>query len=257
VGGDFLTEIGAAQTIRFVGGPQQLAERLARRLGRRVVRSCPVAGITQRERAEVRTARGTWSAREVILAVPLPLAARLHFDPPLPAAHDQLLQRQPLGTAIKVNAVYDRPFWRSRGLSGSALGGPGPIRVVFDNSPPDGAPGVLVGFFEGAAGARYLRAPRGARRRAALESFAGFFGERALRPRRYLELVWAAEPYTRGAYGSYNPPGVLTELGPVRRQPVGRVRFAGADLADAWPGYMEGAIHDGRRAADEVLTALR
>ncbi len=45
-------------------------------------------------------------------------------------------------------AIYERPFWREKGLSGQATSDIGPARVVFDNSPPDGVPGVLLGFLE-------------------------------------------------------------------------------------------------------------
>ena len=55
----------------------------------------------------------------------------------------------PQGTVIKTMAIYERPFWREDGLSGQATSDAGPARVVFDNSPPDGSPGVLLGFLEG------------------------------------------------------------------------------------------------------------
>ena len=47
-------------------------------------------------------------------------------------------------------AVYDEPFWRAEGLSGQATSDAGMVRLTFDNSPPDGSPGVLLGFLEGA-----------------------------------------------------------------------------------------------------------
>ena len=71
-----------------------------------------------------------------------------------------------------------------------------------------------------------------------------------------MELVWAAEPYTRGAYGSYNPPGVLTSIGHVAGQPVGGVHFAASELTAQWIGYMDGAIRSGERAAGEINAAL-
>ncbi len=43
VGGDFNTLIGSAQSIRFVGGPQQLSEKLAAALGGRVRLGVPVS----------------------------------------------------------------------------------------------------------------------------------------------------------------------------------------------------------------------
>ena len=256
VGGDVNTEIGAAQTIRFVGGPQRLSRGLASRLGARVVLGCPISAIAQRRRVTVVAARGTWSARRVVVALPSPLSASLAYDPPLPAARALLLQRQPMGMTTKVNLIYARPFWRSRGLSGYGVSDAGPIRFCYDNSPPSGRPGVLVAFFEGADGARYLGASRLQRRAAAIRCLARWFGDQALHPIGFRELVWPAEPFTRGAYGTYNPPGVLTEVGHARVEPAGAVHFAGADLSDAWPGYMEGAIRSGEQVADAVLRSL-
>ena len=69
-------------------------------------------------------------------------------------------------------------------------------------------------------------------------------------------MVWATEAFTLGAYGSFNPPGVLTSLGAAVHRPVGNLRFAGADYSAEWPGYMEGAIRSGAAAAKQALAAL-
>src|SRR5205807_1712414 len=84
------------------------------------------------------------------LTPPKPLIGRIVYSPPLPPAHDQILQRQPMGSVVKVNAVYPAPFWRDRGLNGTVTSDTGPIRIAYDNSPPGGSPGVLVGFMDGA-----------------------------------------------------------------------------------------------------------
>jgi monoamine oxidase len=257
VGGDFNTMIGAAQTIRFAGGPQQLSRGLASRLGGIVKRGAAVVAIEQAgKRLIVHTKRSSYSARRVVLALPKTLIGRIAFTPPLPAAYDQYLQRQPMGCVVKANAIYARPFWREQGLSGTATSDTGPIQITYDNSPPDGSPGVLVGFMEGDHARAFLTASAAARRKAALESFARYFGQAALSPTGYVDFVWARETYTRGAYGSFNPPGVLTSLGPAVAGPVGRVHFAGADYSAEWPGYMDGAIRSGQRAATEVLARL-
>jgi monoamine oxidase len=188
--------------------------------------------------------------------VPPPLVDRIEFHPPLRPSHAQLAQRQPMGTAIKCNAIYKTPFWRPKGLSGFAISDTGPVKIVYDNSPPDGRPGVLVGFFEGSAGSDFYDRSKKVRRHAALQSFARYFGPAALNQTGFVELVWAAEPYTRGAYGSYNPPGVLTSIGHVAGKPVGRVHFAASELTPRWIGYMDGAIRSGERAAQEIASAL-
>ncbi len=256
VGGDVNTLIGSAQSIRFVGGPQQLSQKLARRLGASVKLGIAVSAIEQRGHVTLHAGSRSFASRRVIITVPKPLMGRLAFDPALPAAYDQVLQRQPMGSVVKVNAIYRTPFWRDQGLSGSATSDTGPIRVTYDNSPPDGKPGVLVGFMEGNDSRAFYGASASARKAAALESFARYFGAQARDPIGYVDLAWATEAFTRGAYGTFNPPGVLTSLNDPISQPFGRVHYASADASPLWPGYMDGAIRSGERAASDALAAL-
>ena len=257
VGGDINTLIGSAQSIRFVGGPQQLSKRLAADLGSAVSLSSPVTAIDQSAGGlTVTAATGAYRARRVICAIPKTLIPRIAFTPGLPPAFDQYFQRQPMGSVVKVNAVYATPFWRAQGLSGAATSDTGPIEVTYDNSPPDASVGVLVGFMEGDSSRALYRASDAERRQAALQSFARYFGPGALNPIAYFDHSWAIETYTRGAYGSFNPPGVLTSLGAMTNGPAGAVYFAGADYSPQWPGYMDGAIGSGEQAAKAVLASL-
>jgi monoamine oxidase len=160
------------------------------------------------------------------------------------------------GSVIKCMALYDEPFWRAEGLSGQAGSVEGPVKVMFDNSPPGGSPGVLLGFLEGRQ-ARELEqwAPK-ARRQAVVDCFARVFGERASRPDGYLEQLWAREEWTRGCYGCIMPPGGWVSFGRALRDPVGRIHWAGAETATTWNGYMDGAVRSGEGTARAVLEQL-
>lgn len=134
---------------RFVGGSQLISIRAAQSLGKRVMLSQPVRRISQgRGGVTVYTDALTVKGRQVIVTGPPSLTALIRYEPDLPALRAQLLQRFPQGSAIKVEAVYRRPFWRERGLAGQVTSDTGPIKLTFDNSPPDGSPGVLLGFVE-------------------------------------------------------------------------------------------------------------
>jgi monoamine oxidase len=256
VGGDFNTSIGSAQSTRFVGGPQEMSKRLAKKLHRPVHLNSPVLSIQRGRTATVQTATASFRGRQVIVTVPKSVTAAIRFEPGLPPAMAQYLQRQPSGSAVKIQAVYETPFWRSQGLSGSVVSDRGPIEIVYDNSPPGGNPGVLVGFAEGNQGRALFGLSDEARRSAVLGSLARYFGSRAAKPTHYVDMVWAREEYSGGAYGSFNPPGVLTSLGAAVARPVGNIHFAGADYSAEWPGYMEGAIRSGQAAATVVKAAL-
>ena len=256
---------GGAQQDRFHGGSQRIALLMAAELGEHRLRlGTPVRRIEQKEGGVIVYADVpdgerdglAVRARRAIVAVPPTLAGRIAYDPPLPALRDQLTQRMPQGTVVKTMAIYERPFWREKGLSGQATSDIGPARVVFDNSPPDGVPGVLLGFLEGRLARQWGARPADERREAILAGHARLFGRQAAQPDRFIERVWADEEWTRGCYGCLMTPGGWTEYGHALRKPVGPQHWAGAETATVWNGYMDGAVQSGERASHEVLAAL-
>jgi monoamine oxidase len=254
---DLIGTEGGAQQDRFVGGSQELALRMAAQLGDAVTLSAPVRAIEQDD-AGVRVVSdgGTVAGRAVVVAVPPTLCARISYRPALPALRDQLTQRMAQGSVIKCMAVYDEPFWRADGLSGQVTSADGPVKVMFDNSPPEGSPGVLLGFLEGRQARELAQWQPAARREAVVACFARLFGERAASPSDYLEQVWADEEWTRGCYGCLMPPGGWVSFGPALRAPIGRIHWAGAETATRWNGYMDGAVRSGEDAAAAVLAQL-
>lgn len=248
---------GGAQQSRVVGGSQRIALALAAELGDVVRLDVPVRAIGWRpDGAEVRTDTTAVQAKRVIVATSPALAGRLAYDPGLPADRDLLTQRMPNGSVIKCMAVYSEPFWRADGLSGQGVSITGPVKVFFDNTPPSGSPGVLLGFLEGNQARRYGRLDQASRRAAVIACFATMFGPRAASPELYVDKVWADEQWTRGCYGAFLPPNTWTNFGPALRAPAGPIHWAGAETATRSMGYMDGAVRSGERAAAEVIGAL-
>jgi monoamine oxidase len=250
--------VGGAQELRFEGGSQELSLRLAAALGKRISLSTPVERIEQTgDEVTVRHSRGEVRAAFAIVAMSPADAGRIAVSPALPRGRSRLQRRATMVSGWKVQAVYDEPFWREEGLSGQSLSDTGPLALTYDNSPPSGRPGVLMGFTgyqtdpRLSISADLARDPK-ARRQAILECLARYFGPRALKARDYFEQDWGAEPHTEGCIPSF-PPGLLTEAGEALVEPVGRIHWAGAESATAWDGYMEGAVEAGERAAREIL----
>ncbi|MEU0674872.1 FAD-dependent oxidoreductase [Streptomyces sp. NPDC006172] len=253
-----LTETAnGAQELRFVGGSQLLPVKLAATLGDRVVLNAPVRSIARSGSRYVVSANGTTvTADRVVVALPPPLAARISYDPLLPAARDQLTQRMPMASVGKAIAIYDTPFWRADGLNGQVVSDTGVISSTFDNSPPDASYGALMGFIE-ADKARALDAASEAEVRAAvLKDYTTYFGEKAATPTSFVLQRWNNEGYTRGGPVSIAAPGVLTQYGPALRAPVGGIHWAGTETSIHWMGFMDGAVRSGERVAREVLAAL-
>ncbi|MEA2364281.1 MAG: monoamine oxidase [Thermoleophilaceae bacterium] len=249
---------GGAQQDRFVGGSQRIPIELAQALGReKVVLEAPVRKIRRGDHGVTVEADGaTVRARRAVVAIAPTLAGRIAYDPPLPGFRDQLTQRMPLGTVAKCMAIYDEPFWRAEGLSGQGGSDTGPVKLTFDNSPPDGSPGVLLGFLEGRHARELGRLRPEERRTAVVDCFARLFGPRAGRPAAYVERLWAEEEWSRGCYGCHMPTGAWTNYGPALREPIGPLHWAGAEYATVWNGYMDGAVRSGEAAAEAVLERL-
>ena len=248
---------GGAQEKRLKGGSFLIPAGIAKQLGRRVVLGSPVRRIVQKgSRVLVESDRMNVSARQVVVAMNPAMTGKIRYEPALPAIREQLTQRFPNGSVVKCEAIYDKPFWRDSGLTGQVVSDADPVRITFDNSPPDGTPGVLLGFIEGQAARRWGQRPAEERKQAVLANFATFFGDAARTPRRYIEKDWSNEVWSRGCYTGFTGPGVLLDYGPAIRTPVGRVHWAGSETATIWNGYMEGAVRSGERVAREVLEAL-
>ncbi|MGW5747179.1 flavin monoamine oxidase family protein [Amycolatopsis sp. NPDC003861] len=246
---------GGAQESRFAGGSQLISQRIAEELDGRVVLGAPVRAIEQDAGSvTVKSDVDTWHARHVVVTVPPALAARISWRPLLPPQQDALFSRMAFGALMKCEAVYPEPFWRADGLNGQAVfRHPSPICSMFDNSPPDGEPGVLMGFLGGPQWHLWAARPPRERRAAVLRAFAAAIGKPALQPVEYFEQDWVGEEWTRGGPTSVPGTGVLTELGPWRDRPFGRVHWAGAEHSDHWNGYLDGAVRSGETAARAVL----
>jgi hypothetical protein len=81
-------------------------------------------------------------------------------------------------------------------------------------------------------------------------------GHPALSPLRYVDRDWSTEEWSGGCYVGCCPPGVLSDLCVNMARPHAAVHFAATETATMWPGYIDGAVQAGIRAAHEVMTRL-
>ncbi|GFY75113.1 amine oxidase, partial [Trichonephila inaurata madagascariensis] len=112
------TTKNGAQERKFVGGSQQISEKLAEKLGDEIViKNCAVVGINQesKDHVLVQTLQGKeYKANYVILACPPIIQMKIHFKPSLPPLRNQMVQRMPMGTVMKVILYYKTAFWREK-----------------------------------------------------------------------------------------------------------------------------------------------
>jgi|1186.fasta_scaffold26452_1 monoamine oxidase len=249
--------INSAQETRITRGSQQLSLNLGQLLGDRVRLDCPVHRIDRAAGSvTVHHEGGTVTAQRVIVAIPPVLAGRIRYAPPMPGERDQLTQRSFMGSVLKVHVVYDRPFWREAGLSGHVTSDSGHVQITFDQTHPERAEGVIVGFIDAHLGRVASRLTSEQRQAVVVDDLVAIFGEQARHPIAYYERSWIDEEWSRGCYVGMLTPGTWSTLGHALREPVGPIHWAGTETALVWNGYMDGAIRSGEDAAAAVLDEL-
>jgi monoamine oxidase len=227
--------------------------------------NAPVNEIYNRKPGEITVValslrgRETVTAKAAIIAIPPSLRHNITFDPELPAASGFGLGSK-MGSMSKVHAIYERAFWRDDCLSGSAAGKLQTCEFVADSSSPSGKPGILTSFIAGQRN-RYITdagIDRLEVRKLVLADYEKYFGKSVWNDKDFVWRNWNTERWIDGAFTNYLKPGTWTSYGTKGgwRTPVGDIFWAGTETADKWPGYFDGAIRAGKRAAGEVLDRL-
>ncbi len=246
---------GGAQDSLVAEGAGTLAERLASALGARVRTGCQVTAIHQTDDGVLLdTSTGVVQAQRAIVSVPPPMTKHIAFEPPLPPERIALQRNTVMGAVYKAIAVYETPFWRSRGDAECVLLGQ-PNVAVFDTSPPDG-PGHLC-MLVGGPDARALDdLDTDGRRALLLRQLARHLGDDVEKPASWHEKAWHQDVFAGGGYSVLPVPGTTEGFYPMPSAPTGRIHWAGTETATEHAGYIEGAIESGGRAAHEVAKTI-
>ncbi|NOT45168.1 MAG: FAD-dependent oxidoreductase [Acidobacteria bacterium] len=254
----------APETMRLVGGTGALVAALAgglptstRLVGTRVVAlALGDAGVTLTTVTSEGVER-VIHAEQVVAAVPPRLLGALAFAPALPP--DTMRRWQQTATWMaphaKFFAMYDRPFWRDAGLSGTAQSFVGPMGEIHDATTASGR-AALFGFLTPGPDARALLGDA-AIADACLTQLARLYGPEARRPRATLVKDWAADPWTaaasdRMASGHPQPSTAPWVTGAWQE----RLSLCASETSGTEPGFMAGAVHAAHRAAREVVVRV-
>jgi monoamine oxidase len=248
---------------RLVPGAHALPARLAAALGDRVALSTPVRAVRDGAGGaggaggggggggvEVVTDGSMLRADHVVLALPPAAARAIAIEPAPPAALAAVIAASRPGAVVKCVATYERAFWRDAGRSGEAYQRPGLVRATVDACSPDGTPALAMFVVAREAAAWSAEAPA-TREAAVLDELARLFGDVAATPTGFAFADWGADPWSGGCVATL-PPGARSG-GAAWRGPHGHIHVAGTEAAHRWPGFMDGAIDAGERAAAEIL----
>lgn len=272
---------------RVVGGMQSVSLTMAKELGEDIFLGNPVRSITWSDidpdtaddlndvTADVRNGVAhngeagdvivksddlEVHAKFVILAVPPNLYSRINYLPPLPRDQHVAHQHISMGLVIKVHAVYDTPFWREEGLSGTGFAGGRLVQEVYDNtnyfSDGEDSYGTLVGFVSDIYAEQMWALPPEERKEAILEAMAAFLGPKTKEPIAFYLSDMAAEEWTRGAYATSYDLGGLSRWGHLQNQPTGPIYYACSDIAGAGYQHVDGAIRIGEAVALQIAEQI-
>ena len=240
------------------GAAGQIAERLTTELQPFISLNAPAHAIEQDGNGvTIRFGQGqTIKAKAAIVAIPPPLRQRITFTPDLPAETRSFLQRSPMGSMIKVFAIYNTAFWRNSNLNGFGVGNLKTLELTADSSLPSGSPGILASFVTASAAVAFQQKTAKEQRQAVLEDLIAYWGPEAGAPEELIIQNWNHEAWSTGAFTSFVTPGAWTTYGQGWQQSHGRVHWAGTEASSRWPGYFEGAIEAGIQASSKVLAQV-
>jgi monoamine oxidase len=247
---------------RLAGGTQTLHDRLAATLPDGTVRHGhrlhTLQRTSDRVQATAETPEGSKTATgdAVVLAIPPRLAAHtIDFAPALPDDLRAALRETTtwMGGSGKAAVTYERPFWREQGLAGRVRSAPGPVHDWHDAETPDGR-AALVGFMHPPGPESPTPAAAEERRRAIVRQLVHCLGDAAAHPTGLATADWRHDPATTPPDGPKPGPHTPPDPSPTLRRPHwdGRLRLAPAETAADHPGYLDGAIQAGRRAASAL-----
>ena len=186
-----------------------------------------------------------------ILAIPLTTARLIEFNPPLPSAHQRMVNEVSYGAVTKVLIEYRKRFWNYMGCNGR-LTTDSPIVITWFATSHIQSEGGVITVYTGGAPGETLSALSGEERIkvAVAEIEKNFPGSSDLIEHTFT-IAWPNEPFTRGSYMALAP-GQVTAHWRTLFEPAGRLFFAG-EHASPIQGFMEGAVESGQRVAASII----
>lgn len=240
--GDWKINFEACATYKIAGGTRALADAIRADSTADMAFSADVRSVITRDsHVTVRTAAGAaYDADDVVLAVPLQTIDRITFEPALPQAVTDAVERGQLGLGAKIWFTVDGehpPF--------VALGAADwPLNFFQSEYVHDGKT-VVIGFGPDATAIDPTDT-------VAVQDVLA----RLLPGLTVLETNghdWVADVFAQETWPMHRTGFLTWSLAELQR-PLGRVRLAGSDLADGWGGFIDGAIESGLKVARNILT---
>jgi monoamine oxidase len=268
--GDGIDAISALQLLRdtalqtgkkwymIKGGNDLLPQAFAHRLADKILYGTPVKRIEQDSR-EVRVmflqseTLQKITGDYVICTIPFSVLKQVEVVPNFSPEKKKAIEELRYTSVARVLLQCRKKFWVDEGLSGEAATDLPVMLIAEATSNQHGSRGILFSNMTGPQ-ARQISAMRERERISfTLNTTEQLFPGISQHFEGGISKCWDEDEWARGGYAWFKP-GQMSSLMPYIARPEGRVHFAG-EHTSAWPGYMQGALESGNRAAQEIERA--
>jgi monoamine oxidase len=199
-------------------------------------------------------------ADKVILTIPFRILRLIDYENArFCSLKKTAIEELGMGVNTKLHVQFTNRFWEELGNNGETFSDTGYQQTFESSRAQPGTSGILVNFTgaDTAAG-----------------QFASTEGELKERTREFLDKLkhvlpdceihwnglstvdhWLTNQWSKGAY-SYWKVGQFTKFAGIPGEREGNIFFAGEHTSIKYPGYLNGAVETGERAANEVISDL-
>ncbi|MDB6043900.1 MAG: amine oxidase [Gammaproteobacteria bacterium] len=239
---------------KIKGGNELLPAAIAARLAGRIAYGARVVRIEQDAKSvrAIFTQNGLQQSLQsdaIICTIPFSILKTIEIHPRFTSLKHQAMDQLRYAPVVKVALQTKSRYWQQQGLSGFAemdhsaeIWSPGWDRP--------GRSGILQLYQEGERALQLDQMSEDARLMYAADFVGRVFPGLQADRERGVSFSWQHNEWARGAYSELRP-GQVFAFSPVLASREGRIHFAG-EHTSAEPGWMQGALASGYRAAKEV-----
>ena len=243
---------------RIKGGNDLLPKTLAAKLGDRVHYATPVVKIGHSAKTVEVTclqngARVKMQGDYLVCTIPFSVLRKIETAPGWSAGKREAIEQLPYTSVARVFLQSKARPWVKRGITGYTTTDL-PIGLAGDatfDSPGERA--ILESYVCGATARQVAQMSEAERVSFTLDHMDKAYPGTRANLECTASKCWDEDEWAQGAYAWFKP-GQMAPLMPHIARPEGRIHFAG-EHTSPWPGWMQGALASGNRAAKEIQEA--
>ena len=237
------------------GGNDQLPKAFAKELADNIRYGCAVTGIEHGPSSVAVTyvqASKPYrlTADRVVCTLPFSTLRKVEVTPAFSPAKTRAIAELPYTSVARVYLQTRTKFWAAAGLP-AMTNTDLPLMWVWEPTFDQPGPrGIMESYSAGPAARKATALRESERLEFTIDQMEKVFPGMRRNCEGGASKCWDEDEWSRGDYAWFKP-GQVTSLLPHIARSEGRVHYAG-EHTSAWPGWMQGALDSGLRAAREV-----